>query len=282
MKQSIIVLMFLLFSSNVFSTHQVEDYLIFDSDTLWFYEPPPLEQSDSIVSLNIEKYRGYDFLSSGCWRGFYVEWKIIDNTLYLSKIFDCATYKEVDNIEIILNCKFTNGLLKADWVNGFFWCGNNLVVEKTLYLSVYGHERKLLIEKGKIIKKDEYNFIPCDYEDENKLLNFILQTFDWGTFPVNSLLQFEAELSIDSSGKIERIKILRSNNANFDNEIIKGLSQLPCWAIYYRKGEVYNYRDWISMKIRYDRAATSSGRKARNFVKSLVSLPKRCLKTFFP
>ena len=253
MKQSIIVLMFLLFSSNAFSTHQVEDYLIFDNDTLRFYGPPPLEQSNSIVSLNIKKYRGYDFLSTGCWRGFYVEWKIIDNTLYLSKIFDCATGNEVDNIEKILDCKFTNGLLKADWVNGSFWCGNNLVVEKTLYLSVYRHERKLLFEKGKIIKMDEYNFIPCDYEDKNKLIDFVLQTFDWSKFTVNSSLYFEAELVIDNSGKVKRVKILRSNNTNFENEIIKGLSQLPCWAIYYREGEIYNDRDWISMEIRYDR-----------------------------
>jgi hypothetical protein len=156
-------------------------------------------------------------------------------------------------IEEILGRKFINGLIKADWVNGDFWCGTNLVGEQTWYWSIYNHESKLLIKKGKIINKKDYNYVPCIYKDENKLLDFILQTFDWSAFPVNSTLQFEVELSIDNWGKIDSMKVLRSNNPNFNHEIIKGLNQLSCWSVYYREGVIFNSKDWIDMEITYDK-----------------------------
>ena len=250
MKKIIIILILLLFSIKGFSTRQVEDYLIYGNDTLRFYNSP-LEQIDSIA-YNIAEYNNY--ISSNCWNGFYAEWKIVDNTLYLSKVFDCEYRKDINEIiEKLLGRKFTNGLLKADWVNGHFWSGKNLVVEKTLYLSIYRYERKFLIKNGEIIEKEEYNYIPCDYESENTLLDFILQTFDWGKFPAQSYLQFEAELNIDSFGKIKGVKIIRSNIPSFNNEIIKGLNQLPCWAVYYWKGERDNSTDWIDMKIKYEK-----------------------------
>jgi hypothetical protein len=154
--------MFLFFSIKGYSTYQVEDYLIFNNDTLYFTNLPknihsPLEQISNI-SGKIDKYRKCEFISSNCWRGFYAEWKIIDNTLYLSKVFDCATNEIInETIEKILKRKFVNGLLKADWVNGFFLCGKDIdTTEMQLYMSYYLHNYKLQIEKGKIIRMDEY------------------------------------------------------------------------------------------------------------------------------
>ena len=163
MKQFVIIVMFLLFSVKGFSTNQVEDYLIFNKDTLYFNDLPgyinsPLEQIDSIshyIRKIILDYSGIETFNSGCWRGFYAEWKIIDNTLYLSKVFDCETSEVINTIiEKAIGRKFANGLLKADWVNGNFSCGKDLIF--ALYLYEHRHNYKFLIEKGKIINVEYY------------------------------------------------------------------------------------------------------------------------------
>jgi hypothetical protein len=251
MKQIITISLFFLFSSQGFSTNQVKDYLILDNDTLYLYDSP-LEQIKNI-SNDIFDLEQPEVLSSACWRGFYAEWRIINNTLYLSKVFDCHTHKVINKtIEKILKRKFTKGLLKADWVNSPLWCGKDLVGEKTLYFSVYRYERRLLMENGEVVDKKEYNYIPCDYEDENRLLNFVLKSIDWKEFPTGSYLSFEAQLKITNSGKIEDINILRSNIPSFNYEIIKGLEALPCWPVYYSEGRICNPVDWIRIEVKYD------------------------------
>lgn len=162
MKRFVVIFVFLLFSIKGFSTYQVEDYLIIDKDTLYFSNSQkyisPLEQIENI-SHKIAKYRELEYISSGCWRGFYAEWKIIDNTLYLSKVFDFATHEVINKtIEKILGRKFINGLLKADWVNGSFLCGKDVdTTVLQLYMSSYIHNYKLIIEKGEMISIDEYH-----------------------------------------------------------------------------------------------------------------------------
>lgn len=251
MKQIITISLFFLFSLQGFSTNQVKDYLILDNDTLYLYDSP-LEQIKNI-SGDIYELEQPETLTSICWRGFYAEWRIINDTLYLSKVFDCHTHKVINKtIEKILKRKFTKGLLKANWVNSPIWCGKDLVREKTLYLSIYRYERRLLMENGKVVGKREYNYIPCDYENKNELLNFVLKSINWKEFPACSYLSFEAQLKITDSGRIEDINILRSNIPSFNSEIIKGLEALPCWPVYYSEGRIYNPVDWINIEIKYN------------------------------
>ncbi|MDL2303003.1 hypothetical protein LJC28_01270 [Dysgonomonas sp. OttesenSCG-928-D17] len=137
-------------------------------------------------------------------------------------------------------------------MNSPLWCGKDLVGEKTLYLSIYRYERRLLMENGKVIDIKEYNYLPCDYENKNERLNFVLKSINWKEFPAGSYLSFEAELKIDYSGRIKDIKIMRSNIPSFDYEIIKALGALPCWPVYYREGRIYNPVDWIRIEVKYD------------------------------
>lgn len=161
MKQVLLILTLIFFSIKGFSTHQTEDYVIIDKDTLYFnelqgYVDSPLEQIDSI-SEKIRKNlnRDVEIMSSGCWRGFYAEWKIIDNTLYLSKVFDCHTHELInDVVEKSLGRKFTDGLLEANWVNGTFSCGRDLIY--SLYLAVYKYNLKFVIKKGQIVSREVF------------------------------------------------------------------------------------------------------------------------------
>ena len=263
MKQFVMILAFLLFSVKGFSTPQAQDYLIFNDDTLRLYESP-LEQIDNI-SHNIRQYIAKDSdiitISSDCWRGFYAIWKVKDNTLYLSKVFDCGTGKEINAIiEKILERRFTNGLLKADWVNGTFWCGKNLVPEKSLLFSVYKDEYKLLIEKGKIIKKEIFhsdkNAIELESnitnEDEDYTYDFLVDApplFDGKRIEegfheyVNKNLTFPRELAettivgrvyvtfiIEKDGALNNAKVIRGIHPLLDAEALRVINASPQWT----------------------------------------------------
>ena len=106
----------ILIVGKAFSTNQVKDILIYNNDTLFLYDSP-LDQIQDI-SKRINDLNHYPTVeSTDCWRGFYAEWRLINNELFLSKISRCNTDSCLNQvIQKVLGKKFINGLLKADWV----------------------------------------------------------------------------------------------------------------------------------------------------------------------
>ena len=150
MKKIVFIMTFLLFSVKGFSTFQVQDYLIFNKDTFFIYRPigSQLEQPINGIKFDYQS----SVVSTGCWRGYYAEWKIIDSTLYLSKVFDCYTHEMINStVEKALGHNFINGLLKADWVNGDFSCGKGYMRH-----NYFRYNLILVIENGIIVKKDDF------------------------------------------------------------------------------------------------------------------------------
>ena len=258
----VLILMFLFFSIKGFSTYQVEDYLIFNNDTLYFSNSPkyissPLEQISNI-SRQIDKYREFEFISSGCWRGFYAEWKIIDNTLFLSKVFDCATNEIINKtIEKILKRKFANGLLKADWVSGTFLCGKDVdVAVMQLYMSSYLHNYKLQIDKGKIVNVECYQekktceiiFAECNETSKDKIYvyaaveippQFNNKSAEAGfrEYVEKNLKDFDGvqarifvEFIIEGDGSISNVKLLRGADQLLDEEALRVVNSSPKWT----------------------------------------------------
>ena len=250
MKRLITLLILCLLSLEVLSTDQVRDYLIYNKDTLFFYDSP-LEQIDNITG-KIEKIRNTQKFSTECWRGFYAEWKLIDSVLYLSKVFSCDNGEIINKtIEKILNRKFENGLLRADWVNGYLWCGNGIASVFQLYFSVYRYEKKLMVEKGKLKDIAFYDFIPCNIANEKSVSEFIIKKLDWATLPPpdESIIWFDLEINIDTTGKVIGTKVIKSNDERYSDYIIEILKELPCWTVYFREGAIYNDKNWITIEI---------------------------------
>jgi len=241
--------------------------LIYNEDTLFFSNynniNSPLEQIKDI-SYNIRKYKkkyqqSEDIISSDCWRGFFAEWKIIDNTLYLSKVFDCYTNEEINKtIEKVLKQKFINGLLKADWVNGVFWCGKNEDIENySVYLSAYKYNCRLSFEKGVIVNKEEYgqkeNFIEPILSEENdtnedKIYKLILvdipPLFDGKPYAISLIEYLNKNITkydetngrvfvkfiIEKDGTISNTEVIRSINPILDAEALRIVNNFPQWT----------------------------------------------------
>lgn len=227
--------------NHVKATDQIEDVLYHGKDTLYLYDSP-LEKIDKI-SEKISDLRKNGDYSSDCWRGFRAEWRIINNTLYLANVYECDSDTKLNSIvERILGRKFKNGLIKADWVTGDFWAGRGFAPVMTLYISIYKHENKFEFAKGIIVSSEQVDCLPCDYSDEEKISEFVIQHLDLSKLPdLNiSSIRLSVYLESDKTGKIKGIKIERSSDTRFNEPIIKALNELPCMPVYFHEGAFWD------------------------------------------
>ena len=125
-----IFLILVLVSNHSKATNQVPDVLFCGKDTLYFHYSP-LEKIEGIRS-EISRLRKDEYVvSSDCLKGFRAEWRIIDDFLYLSDVYDCHSHKKINPlIEELLQTKFTDGLIKADFVNGEFLLGKDQIYDQ--------------------------------------------------------------------------------------------------------------------------------------------------------
>ena len=233
-----------------YSTNQVSDILISNKDTLELYESP-LEEILEITT-KLQSGENVIEMSSDCWRGYFAEWELIDNKLFLLKVSECNSGKSLNRkIEKILGRKFVNGKIFADWVNKTYWSGKNIVPEQTLYISIFEQEYKMNFKKGELINKSEFNFKPCKYKNNEKWTEFILTNLDWNKLPKLNEKSINISIYIEpnNKGEISDVIIEHSDDNRYNSEIINTIKKSPCMTIYYNQGKVWEVGESINIKI---------------------------------
>ena len=256
MKRLTIFLLFNLIIGKAFSTAQVNDILIWNQDTLYLYESP-LEQIPDI-SKKISDIKPASGGSSDCWRGYYAEWKLIGNELFLFNLYECNSNINLNHtIEKILGRKFKNGLLRANWVEGNVWCGYNLISDISFCLSCYNHEYNLIFNKG--IKKSiqEFHPKPCDPLTLENMNDFFIENLDWDHLSLlkNRSFSITAYVFLDRNGRAYEVKITESSVPVYEGEFIRVIKLYPCIStVYFYKGKPD--RRGIKIKIDIDEKKT--------------------------
>ena len=229
------------------ATSQIPDVIFFGKDTLIFHDSP-LDKfegiSDKILRLRNDEY----VVSSDCWKGFRAEWRIIDDVLYLSNVFDCHSEKQLNPlIEEILRTKFTDGLIKADFVDGVYWAGKNQVYEQSFYTPIFKQEMKFVINKGRVVNSTKIESIPCEYSEEGDLKNFILKNLNHNE--MNDLkgesITISANLKSDRAGRVREVKIEHSTHSESNGLFKEAIMKLPCRPVYFNKGEYWSSEESI-------------------------------------
>ena len=254
MKKLTTILILFLIALNAFSTNQNKDILIMQSDTLYLYESP-LEKVDSI-SEKIrqkmeEKFNDYS-LSTGCWRGYSAKWILKENILYLAEVEHCTSNRIInDLVEQILGKKFKNGLIRADWVNGIYWCGKDIAPALVFSTSIYYNEFRLNFRNGFLTDIKEKSYIPCEYSNKDKLLEFILTRMDFSKLPdlKNKNIELSAWVRINQTGQIIKVVSENSSNSDFNSEFVRVIKQIPCMPVYFNEGEFFDASQTISILI---------------------------------
>jgi hypothetical protein len=230
-----------------FATMQHSDILIWNGDTLYLNKSP-LEELPEVCERIRKKEK---IISSDCWNGFVAEWIIIDNTLHLKNIYSCSTRKNINSqLERILNRKFVNGSIKADWFSSSIIGGLGKKLNR-FYFIVYEKERLLKFEQGELKQIKEYNAENIEFSiDKNVVEEFIYKNIDWNIFNSDEIFFKRVSVFVlaDSQGKINKIEFEESAGDKVDSEIKRILMLIPNWGKYYWNGDIYEFSESYSLK----------------------------------
>lgn len=223
-----------------FATLQTSDFIVWNNDTL-FLDKSPLEQLPEVCTKIREKEKS---VSSGCWNGFVAEWILKDSVLYLKNLYSYSTSKIINRrLEKILDTKFVNGLIKADWFTGEIYGGFGRYLNCMFYL-VYEKERKFDFKDGILKTVENFDAKNIEYSiDDEKVKEYVYQNFDWAIFePEHKFHKLSSVfIEADNSGALKTVKFETSDDIKIDKEVERILRLIPNWGVYFWNGEMYNF-----------------------------------------
>ena len=178
----ILFLFVLLFPiTEAFATAQVPDRIIYKGDTLKLFSNP-LEYLPNIDELRPRLFGDKKpRRSSACWRSYQAIWKIIDDTLYLTRISECHSRFgdiRIADLNKLFGNKCKNGIVKVDWFSGTMISpqGERLFYIHAWYESIYEKELAFQIKNGILIGTkifDNSKFRRREFGRYNGLYEFI-------------------------------------------------------------------------------------------------------------
>lgn len=239
----ILLTLFLLINAKGFATMQTPDILIIDTDTTFLLYNYPLNDHPNMEKFYKHMKKDTSFFkssSTGCWRGYKAEWKLINNELYLSNVYSCDGKIKLNLKDIFKNVN-KEGLVKADWVSGKYEIAFGKFYPNPTIL----RERYIYEYQSTFIFKDGISINRVDYDNSKstntelaspyKLQEYLHKNFNWKKFDkIDHPITFRMRVVCDSLGYISEINFIKSINYNVEKEIVKVLKAAPkIEAIYY-------------------------------------------------
>ncbi len=234
-------------SQNPSSPHHLPDIVIWENDTLETQTSPLYQYK----KLDIHKYLWEKGIRPKYWgdvKLYQAEWKIKDDSLYLSNIYS-KDYEE-DNYKADLDSLFNNyknGLVTADWFTGNLFIPKGKYIRKSVSpgFRVFESEWKITVERGKIIGEifKTNNYYESIYTQKNdSLKKFIIREIDWVNIPIiKGKERIQIRFEIGNSKKNFKISV-EADNDSIKKEFKRVAELLPEFSYYYRHGEVINMR----------------------------------------
>jgi len=266
MKKLLGIFAILLFSQITHATSQAGDILIWNGDTLTLHSNPledlPNNKKNREIiynealridkQINPEKYSTgtYEDNSTANWRGYVAEWKIIDNQIYLSKIYSRG---HVIDLKLIFPDLLDGNLIKGDWIT------NDLIVPKGKcivwinlgYKSIFENEQILSFKDGFLIKSTNFSNYYKRRSTINNTQDFICKNVRWKQLPRLNDKSIEVFLVVQPNidGKIDSIiwhqsfiledgKILDKMNNPFVMETVRIAKLFPDWDVLIHRGKI--------------------------------------------
>lgn len=272
MRKFFIVILFSFLAFNVLGTAQIPDILIYNGDTLSLFSCPlnSYPNQDLVNPKNL--FGSYGCFYTACWRNYVATWEIINDELYLTKIRNACFPTELKNVSVsyksevkidsigseyadlkkIFPLQFSNGKVKADWVNGKLYSpqGNLLFYLHDGFQSIYETELEFTLRNGKVIgcnKLDNSKTKKSKYlEDQQLLKEYIYNNIKIENLPESDTIRRKVYITVfssDENGKIDSMKVVRGVNEIYDKEAIRVIKSIPEWEVLFRHGKKVN-RGW--------------------------------------
>lgn len=269
-KKVLIVIVISILPTICFATSQDVDRLIWNNDTLVMFSNPLDKYCDScnIGYLIQDKLRTKDSLlypgkylneheelsSSICSRGYFAEWILIKDKLYLNKIRACHDSNLTLSVKEVF--QGNNEKLYADWYSG------EIILPKGEclgydYYAIYKEEVVLKFSTGLLVNSTTYknsivkksSFFYNYYTKESQ--QFIYGNIQWNKFPKFHGKTITAFVCVqpNKNGQIDSIQTKYTYAINdkgmitdLDNiyikEAIRIAKTLPEWDVVYQRGNI--------------------------------------------
>jgi hypothetical protein len=266
MKKLLGIFAIFLFSQLTQATSQAGDILIWNGDTLALHSNPletlpNIEDIHEVIfnealridkQIHPEKYTtgNIELNSTGNWRGYIAEWKIINNQIFLSKIFSRG---HVIDLKLIFPHLLDVNLILGDWIT------SDLVVPKGKcivwinldYKSIFESEQILSFKDGFLTKTTNFSNYYKRRSTINDTQDFICKNVRWKQLPSlnDKIIEVFLVVQPNIDGNIDSIiwnqsyilddgKILDNMNNPFALETIRIAKLFPDWDVLIHRGKI--------------------------------------------
>jgi len=244
MRNTILLIAYFGFSLSLYSTDQTPDRLIKGRDTIWLYSSP-LEVFPELERRLLDEATE---ISSDCWKGYYAEWELLNDSLFLNSIYSCNTNQKLNSHAAnILGRTFKNGRIHADWINDSFFGGTgryDFFYSKEFLWSFDNGILRSTIEYGQLHNESELN-------DLKNIQEYIYENLSWSQFEseiVASPYVVKVTVIVDDHGEFKSANFRYGKNDNINRSILELLEKRPYWRLYYSKGERLNYNKQFELR----------------------------------
>ncbi|MDI9871381.1 hypothetical protein [Flectobacillus roseus] len=256
-----------------FSSSQLPDLLIYKGDTIPIYANP-LEQLYAKSSSRPNFFGSkQECTSTSCWRGYYAEWEIISNEIYLTGIFSCCEeHRETKaDLKELFGNQCVNGKVKAVWVTDTFISpqGKLLHYVHMGYGSVYEKELEFQFKEGKLLGIKSYDNSKSRTSfyraNQKALMKFIDRKINWSILPkIKGEIRVFVQFSANIHGLIDRAEVIRGYNKDFDKEAIRVVKSIPQWDILYSHGKFIRMNYILPIIFNSEKKGNYRAKKTKN------------------
>lgn len=243
----IFICLFLIIPVRIFATAQILDRLIYKGET-YRISATPLEQLYKDGRIRPKFFENGE-MSTAC-RGYYAEWTIEDNKLYLTDIYSCGYNQDHIKADLkkIFGVKYKGGKVLADWVNDTFYTygGKLLYYIQEYYTGIYAKELEFSIKNGLVSNFRELDNsktrISKYFNDGYTLREYLRKNINYDSIPdpeykVSVFVHIE---SISDDGKIDSVRITRGFDYYRNSEAIRVVKSIPEWNVLYLHGKRFS------------------------------------------
>ncbi|MEP7255963.1 MAG: hypothetical protein ABI666_09300 [Ferruginibacter sp.] len=224
-----------LFSSGVFASPQMPDYIIFKGDTIATYNLILEQYLQRHDTTKTEQLFGLSFRNStngsfsfNCWRGYQAIYKIDNDSLFLVDIINCGERRngKIDKAASFKKMKevFGNGFINdrvyINWFSGDlnFPLTNKVLRWDGVFYKIYEKETVVNISNGKVSNIEHvnnYEAVPNakDRKDKSKVSDTFfeqLKKIKWKK--INEFCAEDYIVTIDKEGKVSKVTMRRYQN----------------------------------------------------------------------
>jgi hypothetical protein len=225
--KNIILYILTFWTTQVFASPQMPDYIIYGKDTIATYSLLVEQYLQHNDTAKTDKLFGLSFrngLTFNCWRGYQAIYKIENDSLFLTDIINCGEFRNgkinkansIDKLKVIFGDKFSNNKVYIDWFDGFinFPLTNKVLRWDGVFYRIFEKEKVITISKGVVGKiQDVENYVDdskrIDRWDRDKISDFLFKKlkkvkwknsndFDCGT---------KYFVTIDENGNVSNVRI---------------------------------------------------------------------------